>query len=267
MKSIGALTLEVTLIVGLLTFGTQSPTRAADITLLCAGALESWMHEAIPAFQKVSGHTIKPTFAVINAIAERVRKGDAADVAVVSPQQWDDLQREGKLDPAVRVLIAKVGYGVFAKAGAPNPDISSVEAFTRTFLNARSIAVFDPSAVGPTAVYVTRLFDRLGINAELQPKFKYSLSGVVPGRPTAAALFDSVATGGVEIGVAMISEILAAPGVQLVGPVPTDLQSFQTYATVIPVNAKDSAAAKAFIDFLASPDAVSILKSKGLEPG
>src|SRR5712671_2504026 len=104
MKSIGRLALKIGLVVvGLPMFGMQNSARAADITLLCAGALETWMHEVIPRFQKASGHTVKPTFAVINAITERVRKGDAADLAIVSPQQWDDLQKEGTLDPATRV--------------------------------------------------------------------------------------------------------------------------------------------------------------------
>ena len=122
MKSLRALTLEIALAADLLIFGNLA--RAADVTLLCAGALEGWMHEVIPKFEKISGNNIKPTFGVINAIAERIRKGDAADLAIVSPQQWDDLQKEGKLDPAMRVLIAKVGYGVFAKSGAAQPDIA-----------------------------------------------------------------------------------------------------------------------------------------------
>ena len=171
-------------------------------------------------------------------------------------------RQEGKLDPAVRVLIAKVGYGVFAKSGAAQPDISTVDAFKRTFLSTRSIAVFDPSTAGPTPLYVTRLFDRLGISAELRPKFKYALSGAIPGRPTAAALFDLVAKGDAEIGLGQISEVLAAPGVVLVGPFPADLQAFTTYAAPIPTIAKEPAEAKAFIDFLASPEAISILNRK-----
>jgi molybdate transport system substrate-binding protein len=225
------------------------------------------MHEVIPKFQKMSGHTVKPTFAVINAITERVRKGDVADLAIVSPQQWDDLRKEGKLDPAIRFVVAKVGFGVFVKEGTTNPDISSPEALKHTLLNARAVAVFAPGTVGPTLIYVTRIFDQLGISADLQPKLKYAVSGAIPARPTAAALFDLVAKGDAEIGVAQVSEILAAPGVQLAGPVPADLQSFTSYATVIPANAEEPAAAKAFIEFLASPEAVSILKSKGLESG
>src|SRR5437763_6685417 len=103
MKSIGRLKLKMPVAVSLLIFGMQISAGAADVTLLCAGALQTWMHEVVPKFQKTSGHTVKSTFAVINAITERVRKGDVADLAIVSPQQWDDLQREGKLDPAIRL--------------------------------------------------------------------------------------------------------------------------------------------------------------------
>jgi molybdate transport system substrate-binding protein len=150
----------------------------------------------------MSGHTVKPTFAVINAITERVRKGDVADLAIVSPQQWEDLQKEGKLDPAIRSVVSKVGFGVFVKEGTTRPDISSAEALKRALLNARGVAVFVSGTVGPTPIYVTRLFDRLGISVDLQPKLKTAVSGAIPGRPTAAALFDLVAKGDAEIGVA-----------------------------------------------------------------
>src|SRR5258708_17556866 len=93
----------------------QSSARAAEITLFCAAALESWMHEVIPKFESTSGHRVKATFQIINAITERIRTGDTADLAIVSPQQWEDLQKAGKLDPNVRVVIAKVDFGVFLK--------------------------------------------------------------------------------------------------------------------------------------------------------
>src|ERR1700687_943896 len=155
VKSICKVVLQIVLFAGALVSVMQSSARATDITFLCAAALESWMVEVIPEFQRTSGYDVKPTFQIINIITERVRKGDAADLAIVSPQQWEDLQEERKLDPGVRVVIAKVGFGGFAKAGATKPDISTVEAFKRAFLSAQSIAVFDPSAVGPTPVYVT----------------------------------------------------------------------------------------------------------------
>src|SRR5205823_7265123 len=106
------------LTVGLFVFSMQSSARAAEITFLCAGALETTVEELIPEFQKVSGHSVKATFAAIGVITRRLRYGDAADLAIVSPQQWDDLRKEGKLNATVRVVIAKVGVGVFVKKGA-----------------------------------------------------------------------------------------------------------------------------------------------------
>jgi molybdate transport system substrate-binding protein len=253
------------LMVGLFLSSMQSSAHAAEITLLCAAALESWMHDVIPEFERTSGYEVKPTFGIINVITERVRKGDAADLAIVSPQQWEDLSKERKLDPSVRTVIAKVGYGVFMKKGAAKPDIGSVEAFKRAFLNAGSIAFF-PGARGPTGAYQVRVFEQLGISADIKPKIKYS-SVAKSNQVVSAPLFELVANGDADIGVAMISEILQAPGVELVGPVPTEVQDFVMFTTAIPTNAQRPAAAKALIDFLTSPKASSILKSKGLEQG
>lgn len=251
--------LKIAAFASLIITATPCTAQSAEITFLCAGALEPAAKELIPEFQKTSGHNVDATFAAINVIAERVRKGDTADLAIVSPQQWEDLQKEGKIDPAVRVVIAKVGYGVFAKKGGTKPDISSVEAFKSAFLNAKSISLFDPAFRGPTPVYGAHLFDRLGISADLRPKSKF-VDGPV-------ALFEQVAKGDAEIGLAQISEILAAPGVELVGPVPADIQGFTIFTTALPQNAKEPAAAKALIEFLTSARPATLLKSKGLEPG
>src|SRR5947209_9434070 len=150
------------------------------------------MHEVIPKFERTSGHRVKTTFQIINAITERIRTGDTADLGIVSPQQWDDLQKAGRLDPNVRVVIAKVGFGIFVKKGAVRPDISSVEAFKRTFLNARSIALFNPVGGGPTAIYQARLFEQLGISDEIKAKIKYA-GRPKPNQVVSAVLFELVA--------------------------------------------------------------------------
>ena len=232
--------------------------QAAEITFLCAGALESTMKKLIPEFQETSGHKVNATFAAINLITERLRNGEVADLAIVSPQQWEDLQKAGKLDPAVRVVIAKVGFGVFVKQGTAKPDIGSVDAFKRVFLNAKSVALFDLALGGPTPAYTARLLDQLDISASVKPKSKFA------GNPI--ALFELVEKGEAEIGLAQISEILAAPGIDLVGPMPTDIQGFTIFTTAKPVNAKEPAAVKALIEFLTSVNATALLKLKGLEP-
>jgi molybdate transport system substrate-binding protein len=239
-------------IIAVLAMPVQSSARAEDITFLCAAAVESWMHDVIPEFQKASGHNVKPTFDAINRITEFVRRGDPVDLAIVSPQQWESLQNEGKLDSTTRVVIAKVGYGVFVKKGAMKPDINSVEAFKRAFLNARSIALFNPATGGPTALFGARILDHLGMSAELKPKIKHPTRGVPP-QPIAAPLFELVANGDAEIGLAMISENVQAPGVELVGPLPAEIHEFQLFTTVIPAQANAPNAAKTFIEFLTFP--------------
>ena len=265
MKSKCKVVLQIVLFVGTLVSAMQSSARATEITFLCAAALESWMVEVIPEFQKSSGYNVKPTFQIINDITDRVRKGDAADLATVSTLQWEELRRARKLVPEVRVVIAQVGFGVFVKQGAAKPDISSVEAFKRTFMNARSIAFF-PAGRGPTGAYQAGIFEGLGISLDIEPKIKYS-GAPKPHQVASAGVFELVANGDAEIGLAMISEILQARGVELIGPVPTQIQDFTAFTTAIPTNAKQPAAAKVFIDFLISPKATSILKSKGLEQG
>ena len=269
MKSRCKLVLRMALFAVPLLSVMQGSARATEIKFLCAAALESWMTEVIPEFQRTSGHDVKSAFQIINVITERVWKGDAVDLAIVSPEQWEDLSKEGKLDPSVRTVIAKVGYGVFVKKGAARPDISSVKSLRRALVNAGSIATFNPAfgRGSPTVVYVAHLFDRLGISDELKPKLRYPTRQGTPPQPVSAPLFELVANGDAEIGIAQISETLQAPGVELVGPMPTEIQEFTIFTTVIPANAKEPAAAKAFIDFLTSPKATPTLKSKGLEPG
>jgi molybdate transport system substrate-binding protein len=265
VKSICKLVLQVALFVGLVSIP-QSSARTTEMTFLCAAALEAWMDEVLPEFQNSSGYGVKTTFERINIITERVRKGDDVDLAIVSPQQWEGLQQEGKLDPRVRVVIAKVGFGVFVKKGAAKPDVSSVEAFKRAFLNARSIASFSPSTRGPTVIYQDRLFERLDLTVDLNSRIKYA-AAPKPDQVISAPLFELVANGDAEIGLAQISETLQAPGVELVGPVPAEIQNFTIFTTAIPANGKEPTAAKALIDFLTSPKATSILKSMGLEEG
>jgi len=250
---------KIGLVASALTIAPQISARAADITFLCAGALETTVEELLPEFQKATRHNVKATFAAIGVITQRLRKGDAADLATVSPQQWDELQNEAKIDPAVRVVIAKVGVGVFVKKGAPKPDISSVDGFRSALVNARSVALADPAGGGPVGAYSVRLFERLGITAELSPKLKLVGGGLPPIEP--------VVKGEAEIGLTTISEILQFPGVELVGPLPGAIQNFIVFTATIPANAREPAAAKALIDFLSSAKAISILKSKGLEQG
>src|SRR5262249_22242874 len=240
----------VSLTAGIFAFPALAQT--AEITFLCATALRPAVTELIPDFEKASGHTVKVSYALAGAIAERLRKDEQADFATITDQQWDVVQKGGTLAPT-RTAIAKVG--VFVTKGAPKPEISSVDALKRAFLNARSVA-FVTIPTNALAPYAARLFEKLGITAEMNAKNKY-----VPGR----GALDWVGSGEAEIGFTVISEVLAEPRVDYVGPMPAEIQTFTVYVSAVPKNSKVPDAAKALDSFLTSPRVAAVFKAKGYE--
>ena len=179
--------------------------RATEIKLLCAVALHPAIDALIPDFDKSSGHKVTVAYATAGAVADRVQKGEAADIVISSVPMIDRLQAQGKVVAGDRVIIAKVGVGAFVRKGAAKPDISSADAFKRSMLAARSIAYPDPAGGGASGIYVASLLERLGIAGEMKPKTKLL--------PPTEVLYGSVASGDVEIGFNQISEILAQPTV------------------------------------------------------
>jgi len=235
----------------------MSVANAAEIKLLCAVALQPAIAGLIPEFEKSSGHKVTITYGTAGAMADRVQKGEAADVTIVSGPQIDELQGQGKVVAGSRVDIAKVGVGVFVRKGAAKPDISSADAFKRSMLAARSIAYPDPAGGGASGIYVASLLDRLGVAGEMKAKTKFY--------PPSAPLYESVASGEVEIGFNQISEILAQPSVEFLGPLPAAIQNFTQFAAGIIASSTLADAGKALIGFLSSPTAAAFMKSKGFE--
>src|ERR1044071_7871151 len=145
---------------------------AAEIRLLSASALHPAIDALIPDFEKSSGHKVTVDYGTAGAIADRVQKGEAADIVTSSVPMIDRLQSQGKVVAGDRVIIAKVGVGAFVRKGAVKPDISSADAFKRAMLAARSIAYPDPAGGGASGIYVASLLERLGIAGEMKPKTK-----------------------------------------------------------------------------------------------
>ena len=145
------------------------------------------------------------------------------------------------------------------KAGAPKPDVSSVEAFKQALLAAKSVAYIDPASGGSSGIYVARLLERLGIADAIKPKAKLKQGGYVA---------DLVVSGEAEIGIHQISEILPVSGVTLVGPLPSDIQNYTVYAAGLGARAAQPDAGAALIKFLAGPSLAPALKAKGMDsPG
>ena len=258
MKRRSILSVSATIALGLAFFAITagSTAKAAEIKLLSAVALQPGFIALIPDFEKSSGHNVTITYGTAGAVADRVQKGEAADVVISAGPLIDQLQAQGKVVAGSRINLTKVGVGVFVRKGAAKPDISSADAFKRSMLAARSIAYPDPAGGGASGIYVASLLERLGIAAEMKPKTKLS---------TLKTLYASVASGDVEIGFNQLSENLVQPTVELAGPLPSPIQNYTQFAPGIVTGSGQTDAARALVTFLSSPAAQTVLKAKGFE--
>jgi molybdate transport system substrate-binding protein len=259
MKRRSLVSVSTTVALGLALFGITSGSTAlaAEIKLLCAVALQPAMVGLMPDFEKSSGHQVTIAYGTAGAVADRVQKGEAADIVISAGPAIGQLQAQGKVVAEDRVIIAKVGVGVFVRKGAAKPDMSSADAFKSSMLAARSIAYPDPAGGGASGIYVASLLERLGIATEMKPKTKLF--------PPTEVLYASVASGEVEIGFNQISEILAQPTVELAGPLPSAIQNFTQFAPGIVTGSTQTDSARALITFLSSPPAQTFFKAKGFE--
>jgi len=229
----------------------------ANIKVLSGSGVQPVMNELIPQFERSSGHSVTFDYGTVGGMAERVQSGEAADVIIASDQQLAELERYGKIVPDSRSPLAKTGIGIFVRRGAPKPDIGSVEAFKRAMLAAKSIGWNDPAAGAPVSIYMLGAFERLGIAQEMKPKtiaFKER-----------SERFAAVARGDVEIGFNQISEILAAPGIELVGPLPSPIQHYTLFTAGIVASSNQPEASRDLIQFIASSAARAIMTAKGFE--
>ena len=227
---------------------------AAEIKVKSANPMTEVMKELGPQFERATGHRLAIQYEVAGKLKQQIEAGETFDVAILLPPLIEVLIKQGKIAAGTRTDIARSGMGVGVRAGAPKPDIGSVEAFKRTLLNAKSVAY---SKEGASGVFFKGLLERLGIAEQMNPKLK----------PTPAdTLAKVVPNGEAEMIVVPISVILV-PGAELVGPLPSELQSYINFAAGVSATAKEPNAAQALIKFLTSPAAAPVLKAKGMEPG
>jgi molybdate transport system substrate-binding protein len=234
-----------------------SPAGAAEVKLLGPVSLRALLPELLPQFEKSSGHKVTVGYATLGAITERLVKSEPVDVAIVSPAQNEDLQKQGKLLAASRVDIAKVGFTAFVKKGAPKPDMGSVDAMKRTLLAAKSIALGDPAGGGASGVYLAGLMQRLELSADIKAKTRLFPSGT--------EVAEAVAKGDTEIGIGVGSDAKIVPGLDAI-PLPTGAQSYSLYVAGIGSDSKEVDAAKALIAFLVSSAVKQALIANGFEP-
>jgi molybdate transport system substrate-binding protein len=232
--------------------------QAAEIKVISGGAFKQVLNALAAEYRKETGIKLDITYRTVGQHLDLIRGGrEEFDAAVLTPAAIDDLAKQGKIIAGTRADLAKTGIGVMVKAGAPAPDISTVDAFKRALLAAKSVAFIDPKAGGSSGIYVEGLLARLGIADQVNAKAVLVHGGAVA---------DHITDGEAEIGIHQISEILPVAGVRLVGPLPAEIQNFTIYAAGVGAAAKDGKAARALVKFLAGPSALPIVKAKGMEP-
>jgi molybdate transport system substrate-binding protein len=231
---------------------------AVEINGLSTIAMQSAMEELVPQFERASGHKVSVAFGLGVAMGKRIQEGETADFVLAPRGAIDGLVKSGRLAPGSDTSLARSSVGVAVRNGAPRPDISTPDALKRTLLAARAISYSNPAYGGASGVHFAKVLERLGISEQITPKTRFPPEGGFTARLLAA--------GEVDLAIQQTGELLSVPGVELLGPLPGDLQSITTFAIAIPATARQANAAKALIKYLQSPEALGVLKAKGLEP-
>jgi molybdate transport system substrate-binding protein len=238
---------------------TMAPARAAsaEIKVLTAGAFKSVVTAVVPEFETETGNKVSVVNDTAGALTKRIAGGEVFDVVILTPPAIDQLAESGTVARFSPMRLARVGVGVAVKAGAPSPDIASVAAFAATLRQARSVAYIDPASGGSSGIYLAQLFDKMGLADVIKAK-----AVLVPGGLVA----ERVASGEAELGIHQISEILAVPGVTLVGPLPSEIQHYTVYAGAVAAASHETEAARRFLGMLGGPRGIAVLRAKGMEP-
>lgn len=231
-----------------------APADAAAIKVLSGNGARAAVAELCAQFERATGHTVTVEFAVNPEQQRRIEAGEAFDVAILNPPVLDALIRQGRILAGPRAVLGRAGIGVAARAGAPTPDISTVAAFTRTLLEARSVAYPGDGASGR---YFVTVVDRLGIAPQMASKMR-----PMPGEYNV----EVVATGEVDLVVVVASRISGVRGVRFVGLIPQELQTWIGFTAGVGAGAREPEAARALLRFLTAPAAAAVLRAAGIEP-
>ena len=227
---------------------------ASKVKVLSAGAVKPGLVPALAAFQRDRGYDVAIEFATAPVIRQRLSGGQAPDIVIAPPEVLDELGQTGAA-VADRVSLGLIGVGIMVRNSAPVPKIASADAFTQALLSAESI-VYNQASTG---IYLDKLFDRLGIAAQLQSKTTRSVDF--------AAVLDHVRkSDGNEIGFGATTVIIenAGKGIEFVGPLPAELQNYTDYTAALTANGREVDAARALLEYFTTPAASKIFTAAGI---
>ena len=226
---------------------------ADEIKMLASNAVRDAYTELLPVFEKAAGHHVLVEWGGTSDIVRRALSGEAIDVVVIPARRVDELVARG--NAVERTDLAKSSIGVAAKAGSAPSVVATTDDLKRALLSVRTVVL----SGGPSGAYMRALFERLGISGDIKDKVLELAAGLSVGQ--------AIAEGRGDLGFTQISELLAIQGIAYLGPLPADVQSITVFSAGLLPPGASSAAARALIRFLAGPDATSVLRKHGLEPG
>ena len=238
------------LLLGLIVMPAAAHT--AELKVLAGGSLTASLKELAPKFEAASGHKLDITFA---ATPDLIKMATSApfDLGIVPTDAMKNEAARAKY-AGTPAPVAHVGFGVAVKAGAPKPDVSTPDALKAALLKAQSVTFLPESAAG---AYVLKTFERLGIAEAMKGKRAQTVPAKIP---------EAVASGEAEFGI-FLTNVLMGPGVELAGPFPADLQQDFVLVGAVAAESKNADAAKAFLDYLKTPEAAAVFRAKGMTPG
>jgi molybdate transport system substrate-binding protein len=232
-----------------------SMAQTSEIKLLASGALKQAYLELLPKFAAESGHEVVPAWSSTTDIQKRVAAGEVADLVILGDSGTQALIKDGKLIASTRAVFAKSGIYIAVGSGAPKPDIGSADGLKQSLLAAKSVGYSE----GASGTYLVGMFQKLGIYGQIKSKASIAKANEPVG--------EKVAQGEAEIGFHQLSELMPVKGIDIVGPLPAELQFITVFSGALHHQAKEPSAAEMLIKFLTAPAAAEGMKKYGLEPG
>ena len=232
-----------------------------EIKVVSSTAMKTSLDELTPVFERETGHNLSFAFGPSARITRQVSDGEHNDITITTDKGIDDLVAQGRIVAGTRADLARSAMALAVQKGAKRPDISSAEKFKETLLAAKSLGMSNPVGGGQSGQNLIKIFDRLGITEAMKAKSTYG-----PGGP-AGLIGNYLVRQEVEIGIQQLPELMAVPGIDIVGPLPPDIQSMTVFSAGLSTAARNPDGAKALIKFLTTPAAKAMFKSKGMDVG
>jgi len=230
-----------------------APAQTSSLRVLSSNGVQAVIQSMRSDAEHAVGRPLNIEFSTAASLKTRIEAGEAFDVAILTIGPLGDLVKQGKLAGGTRMDFARAGVGVGARANAPKADVSTPESFKQAMLKAKSVVY---TGDGASRVTIEKAFEHLGIMDAMRPKIKLTPAGMAP---------ETVAKGEAEYVLTLISEIMPVKGVQLLGPLPKDLQGYASFAVALNPGTRNMDAGKALIQFLSRPAVMESLKSHGME--